>query len=257
MAGAVAILKRRVDILVPIAVLGAILVFAAWGHYTVSTFGWFRFYLPAIPLVIVLALVCWVPTSEPVGRWRLDSLPTRMAAVLLTASTLAGTPVTAQAMLDDDNTTNQPLLLGLNSMINPHRYPPEVYRRMTAPDQILADYLDRKNLPEGSVLTDTFVSSLVWLASDNPKQFLITSDYDFTAALNRPWEFGVRYILVSNPAGNAAKDAITERYPSMWADGAGIGRLAHITGPTGSEWRLYRVEEPIEQSQRSEGGSGG
>ncbi|CAN5166173.1 glycosyltransferase family 39 protein [soil metagenome] len=248
-AGAVAILKRRADTLVPLATLGAILAFAAWGHYTVSTFGWFRFYMPAIPLVIVVALACWTPTSERVGALRLDTLSTKLAAGLLALSLVIGIPVTGHAMLDSDNTTNQPLLLGLNSLIDPHAYPPEIYRRMSAPDQALADYLDRQNLPDGAVLTDTFISSLVWLASDNPKQFLVTSDYDFTAALNRPWDFGVKYILVSNPAGNAAKDAITERYPSMWADGAGIGTLAHIAGPTGTEWRLYRVDKPVEEEQ--------
>lgn len=252
-AGAVAILKRRADVLVPLATLGAILAFAAWGHYTVSTFGWFRFYMPAIPLVIVVALACWTPTSERVRAWRMDTLSTKFAAALLVASAVVGLPVTGQAMLDSDNTTNQPLLLGLNSLIDPHAYPPEIYRRMSAPDKALADYLDRQNLPDGAVLTDTFISSLVWLASDNPKQFLVTSDYDFTAALNRPWDFGVRYILVSNPAGNAAKDAITERYPSMWGDGAGIGTLAHIAGPTGQEWRLYRVDEPTDE-QRESGG---
>lgn len=245
-AGAVAVLRRRADMFVPLVTLGGILAFAAWGHYTVSTFGWFRFYMPAIPLVIVVALVCWSPTSRRVGAMRLDSMATRLAAILLSVSAVIGIPVTGRAMLDKDNTTNQPLLLGLNSLIDPHTYPPEIYRRMSAPDQILADYLDRQHLPNGAVLTDTFISSLVWLASDNPKQFLVTSDYDFTAALNRPWDFGVEYILVSNPAGNAAKDAITARYPSMWADGAGIGTLVHIAGPTGQEWRLYRVDEPTD-----------
>ncbi|WP_307787174.1 ArnT family glycosyltransferase [Mycolicibacterium mengxianglii] len=256
LAVAVAALKRRVDVLAPLATFGAVLAFAAWGHFTVSTFGWFRFYMPAIPLVIVVVLVCWTPITGAPGSLRLDSVPARLAAGLLCLSVVVGMPVTAYAMLDRGNTTNQPLLLGLNSLIDPRQYPPEEYRRMTASDQILADWLDRQNLPAGSVLTDTFISSPVWLASGNPAQFVVTSDYDFTAALNRPWDFGVRYILVSNPAGNAAKDAITQRYPSIWDDGAGLGRLVHVAGPAGQEWRLYRVEEPTDELAESEIPSG-
>jgi hypothetical protein len=247
LAGTAAALRKRADVLVPLATFGAVLAFAAWGHHSLSTFGWFRFYMPAIPLVIVVALVCWTPTDAVPGLLRLDTVWTRLGAVLLGVSVAVGAPVTAYAMLERGNTTNQPLLQGLNSLVNPQEYPPEVYRQMTTSDQILSGWLDRQNLPAGAVLTDTFISSPVWLASGNPKQFLVTSDYDFTAALNRPWDFGVRYILVSNPAGNAAKDAITQRYPTIWDDGAGLGTLVHTAGPAGREWRLYRVEEPDEQ----------
>jgi hypothetical protein len=101
-------------------------------------------------------------------------------------------------------------------------------------DRRVAGYLDNKRLPAGSVLMDTFISALVWLASDDPHQFVVTSDYDFSAALNRPWDFGVQYILVSNPAGNAAEDAITRRYPTIWVDGGGIGTLVYsVDAPTG------------------------
>ncbi|CAN5834791.1 glycosyltransferase family 39 protein [soil metagenome] len=248
LACTVAALKKRADVLVPLVTFGAVLAFAAWGHYSLATFGWFRFYMPAIPLVIVIALVCWTPAARAPGLLRLDSAATRVAAGLLCLSVLVGLPVSAWAMLHRNNTVNQPLLLGINSVLDPAKYPPEQYRQMMSSDQILADWLDRQNLPAGAVLTDTFISSPVWLASANPKQFLVTSDYDFTAALNRPWKFGVRYILVSNPAGNAAKDAITARYPTIWSDGAGLGSLVHVAGPLGREWRLYRVEEPIEDS---------
>lgn len=244
LAAVAAALRRRTDILVPVVTFGAVLVFAAWGHYSMATFGWFRFYMPAIPLVIVIALVCWLPNADAARMWRLDTAWTRVAAGLLVASVLVGFPVTAHSMLHRANTTNQPLLLGLNSLIDPQNYPPEKYRQLMASDQLLAGWLDRQNLPAGAVLTDTFISSPVWLASDNPKQFLVTSDYDFTAALNRPWKFGVRYILVSDPAGNAAKDAITQRYPTIWNDGAGLGTLVHVAGQSGRQWRLYRVEEP-------------
>ncbi|MDF2826634.1 MAG: hypothetical protein K0R68_4042, partial [Mycobacterium sp.] len=100
LAGTLAVVRRRADILVPIATLGAVLAFAAWGHHSLSTFGGFRFYMPAIPLVVVVALVCWTPHAARARWWRLDTAWTRLAAGLLTASVLIGMPVSAYAMLD-------------------------------------------------------------------------------------------------------------------------------------------------------------
>jgi hypothetical protein len=151
-------------------------------------------------------------------------------------------------MLDEGITDNNQVMIGVASLIDPGRYPPEdqLYRRMGNDDRLLADYLDRKNLPDGSVLADTFEIKVLWLASSRRKQFVITSDYDFVPALNRPWDFGIKYILVTNPAHSAAQDAITRRYPTMWADGAGISTLSYsAVGPAGeARWRLYRVDEP-------------
>ncbi len=83
---------------------------------------------------------------------------------------------------------------------------------------MIAAHLDRQHLPGGSVLMDSFVGWGVWLASDDTKQFVITSDYDFVAVLNRPWDFGITCIVMRNPDGSDASDAITKRYPSP--DGA-------------------------------------
>ncbi|MEI7519446.1 MAG: hypothetical protein WCJ98_13315, partial [Mycobacteriaceae bacterium] len=114
-------------------------------------------------------------------------------------------------------------------------------------DRLLIDYLDRKNLPAGSVLTDTFTTWGLFEASRNPQQFVITSDYDFGAKLNRPWERGVQYIVATH-SGNAALDAINLRYPTLWDDGAGISKLVHSgRGAFGQEqYRIYRVLKPID-----------
>ncbi|MET0704235.1 MAG: hypothetical protein ABWY93_31695 [Mycobacterium sp.] len=243
LAAALAVLTKKFDALVPAAVCGSVLAFSAWSQFTGTTFGWFRFYLLAIPMVTVIALVCWTPSGLPVGWWRLGSLPSRLGAALLTASLLIGIPVTAQSMLNQD-IGNQQLQFGLNSLLNPGTYPPDEqwYRRMGDDDRLLASYLDRKHLPEGSVLMDTFFCWGVWLASDNPKQFVITSDYDFVVALNRPWDFGIQYIVVSNPNISDA-DAVNLRYPTLWADGAGFASVVYSSNePGGKERRrVYRV----------------
>jgi hypothetical protein len=121
---------------------------------------------------------------------------------------------------------------------------------MSVDERLLADYFDRKNLPEGSVLTDTFTTWGLFQASEHPRQFVVTSDYDFGSKLNRPWELGVRYIVATN-SGNAALDAINQRYPTMWDDGAGIGELVYSgQGAFGQEqYRIYRVLEPTDDER--------
>lgn len=254
-AAALAALTKRVAILVPVVAFGAALAFQAWGQYNETTFGWFRFYLPAVPMVIVVALCCWTPGVAIVDtEWWPKSWTARLGSGLLTASLVVAIPVTGLATLDQhvNNTSHG---AGIASLLKPgsHPHPEEQsYRRTNDEDRLVADYLDRQNLPDGSVLGDTFEMFPIWMASENPRQFVITSDYDFSAALNRPWDVGVRYILVSNPIYGAAPDAINTRYPTIWATGAGVGTLAYVATSTvrGLRWRLYEVIKPPEAKKR-------
>lgn len=236
-----AVASGRFDPMVPIGAFAPVLAFSAWGQYTGSTFGWFRYFMAAIPMVIVVALVFWSPADRN-DTWR------RLGAALLGASLLIGVPMTAKSILDPDINVGATSLIGVASLVDPERYPPEKQtdRRVGLDDRLVAEYLDAKKLPEGTVLLDTFQTWWLWLASDNVKQFVITSDYDFGSALNRPWETGVRYIVLTNPETNVAMDAITRRYPTFWDDGAGLGKVVYAaSGPDGRErYRVYRLVEP-------------
>ena len=92
---------------------------------------------------------------------------------------------------------------------------------------------------------DTSYTGMVWLSSSSPKQFIVTSDYDFAAALNRPWEHQVTYLLVSNPSFTNA-DAVNIRYPTLWNDGAGFSKLVYgMSVAAGEErFRIYEVTGP-------------
>ncbi|MCW1960228.1 MAG: hypothetical protein KIH64_017120, partial [Mycobacterium sp.] len=237
-------LTRKPTPLAPLAVIAPVLVFAAWGQATTTTFGYFRYYLLGVPLVICLALGFWAPPARrpqlrPLGQAR------RVGAALLCASVVAGFPVTVIASFNE-RIGNQPLQFGFKSLLFPDHTPGSAqdigHRRLMVDDRLLADHLDRLELPDGSVLMDTFSGWGVWLSSARPKQFVITSDFDFKAALNRPWEYGVRYIVVGNPELYEA-DAVTVRYPSLWFDGAGMARPVYaVIGVAGEETlRLYRV----------------
>ena len=113
---------------------------------------------------------------------------------------------------------------GLRSAFWPDRHPPSEFWFYWFGEVSgnVADWLDSQNLPEGSVLVDTFGVSRVWLESERPEQFVVRSDFDFFAKLNAPAEQGVQYILTQRPTGLGSLDAINVRYPTLWADGAGI-----------------------------------
>src|SRR6478672_9898588 len=89
---------------------------------------------------------------------------------------------------------------------------------MWAQDRALAAWLDAKHLPQASVLGDTGTAFAVVAASDNPRQFRITSDAGFAAALADPPGHGIRYLLRNEHGG---VDTVRTR----WAD------LGTATGP--------------------------
>jgi len=243
---AFAALSRKGSALVPVVTFGPVLAFAAWGQLSSATFGWFRFYLTAIPLVLCIALALWNPATESHRPWEIKNPAAHIGAALVALSVAAGFPVTVSAMLNE-RIGNQQLQFGFNSLLQPQHLPAheQWYRRLMLNDRLMASYFDSQQLHDGAVLMDTFNTWGVWLSSARPTQFIITSDFDFKAALNRPWEHGVAYLVVSNPAITDA-DALNIRYPTLWEDGAGFARLIYATrGFTGDErFRVYEITGP-------------
>ncbi|OCH81037.1 glycosyltransferase family 39 protein [Gordonia sp. UCD-TK1] len=166
------------------------------------------------------------------------TLTTLMALVLATSL-----PVTASSMLNPALGKEE---YGLRSAFWPDRHPPSEFWFYWFGEVSgnVAAWLDSQNLPEGSVLVDTFGVSRVWLESERPEQFVVRSDFDFFAKLNAPAEQGVQYILTQRPTGLGSLDAINVRYPTLWADGAGIATVAMtVTTPTGKpQFRIYRIK---------------
>jgi hypothetical protein len=111
----------------------------------------------------------------------------------------------------------------------------------------IAHYLEKLDLPESSVITDTVYGFAILAASRNPKTFVVPSDPDFTALLNAPAENGIKYLLAVPPSGRGKSDALNLRYPTLYETGADIATLEleiPNDGDSQPNWRLYRVNEP-------------
>ncbi len=105
----------------------------------------------------------------------------------------------------------------------------------------VATYVDSLGLRDGQVLVDVSSGFTVVLQSMRPRQFVITTDRDFQAALSSPQSFGVRYLLVPENVGYAQLDALNRAYPGVYGDPSAIGTLVRTFSAGGNSWRLIDV----------------
>jgi hypothetical protein len=226
----VALRNRDTAILAPMSVVGGVLGFMVLAWIADKTGPLLRYYISAIPLVALLVGATLGGLSR---RSRGPKSGSRFAvSSLLIAFVALGIPFGALTMAD-------PLLgRGENDYENglrQYEFGREVAR-----------YVDSLGAPPGSVLVDVFLGFPVVLESANPKQFVITPDRDFKAAVADPSGYGVRYILVPLGAGVRELDAVRRTYGDP--NRADLGQLVkEFVLPVGlpkgeyQRWRIYAV----------------
>lgn len=249
-------------LVVPLTMFGAVLAFQTYSYATGSTFPFLRFFIIAIPLTACLAMLA-VPDGvlrEPTRRGRYaPPVPTETpqrgstARYVAVAATVAvGIPLTLFGMAQP---TYAPQEYGLGAILNPDPY--NVTDRKATEHRIartfgterkIAEYLEKLNLPDSSVITDTVYGFGILAASSRPRVFVIPSDPDFTELLNDPPANGIRYLLAVPRAGRGTADALNVRYPTLYDTGAEVATLELEIPNDGDgqpDWRLYRVNEPV------------
>jgi hypothetical protein len=108
-----------------------------------------------------------------------------------------------------------------------------------------AQRLDALHLGHGAIMVDDFdycIPNLI-LESSRPKEFLIPNDEDYVQKMGAPYQSGVRYLLIPDPAvGTGSVNAINRQWPTMYADGAGIAEVVGTVDMSGCPaFRLYRL----------------
>lgn len=242
-------LLRRRDVapLGAVAVLGGTLAFAVVAFLMGQTAGWFRYYVVAVPLTIILvgaALARAPESSSGSHRHRRSRGAGVAAAAVAFVSVAPSIPTSAAAMVDrrmaPEESARVGFVFGVETRTNGEG---DVRDQFPSVDR-MARYLDAKKLDSGSVLMDTFnpcVPSLV-LRSERPRQFVITNDRDFERTVADPQLFGVGYILVPHSGGIGNLDAINRTYPSLYETGAGLATLEkEFDSAACPAFRLYRV----------------
>lgn len=245
----------------PVAIYGAALTFQAVSYATGSTFPFLRFYIIAVPLAACLAMLA-VPDgvlarAKRRGKYaparRVEDAKQRRswAAYVPVAAVFAvAIPVAGWGMMQPEYAPQE---YALGAVLSPQ--PDSVSERKAIEHRIaasfsterdIADYLERLDLPDGSVIVDTEYGFAILAASKRPRTFVVPSDPDFTAALNEPTAHGIKYMLAVPRSGRGTADALNLRYPTLYDTGADIATLAlemPNNGDSQPDWRLFRVNE--------------
>ena len=252
--------RRRLSPLLPGLMIVAVLAFQIFGYARGSTFGFLRFYMTVILLAAIVALMS-VPLRRPIPMRRAGARarrapgrPTPAGGGYTIACTVAvvvmavAIPVTAKGMTSPKHAPQE---FAVGSVVDPR--PQSVEKkyldeqrvvRSFSTERALAKYLDSLALPDGAVLCDTVYGFAVVAQSERPRQFVIPSDRDFAQLLNDPVGGGVQYFLTVPAEGRGSSDAINQRYPTMYENGAQIGVLvleAPNDGADLPDWRMYRI----------------
>jgi hypothetical protein len=235
--------RRDPRSLAHVAIFGAVVAFAVAAALAGQTLGSFRYYIALVPLAVVLTGFALTP---PAGERRAHARRMRSSLGLAAALVLMGTAIPASAVAMANPRIGQEEAVDLNFAFRSARSGPDNvtggqrYRSVST----IADYIDGKKLPTGSVILDTATPCVpfIVLRSLRPRQFVITNDRDFAAVLADPPTFGARYLLVPARGGYGDLDALNRSYPSLFADGAGFASLDHqFDGPGCPSFRFYRV----------------
>lgn len=261
------VIAARARDLAPIiapVVFGSVMAFTALVSTVGSSFAWIRFQITAVPLAVLVAgsiiafvartVVC-VPRVAAHRRvdGRSSAIPNRVFGTWSRTATgiavnslvvvAVGMGIAAQARVLTDTSMNlareeAPMMTAL---LNPAAASADDTSTLHLYDteRTVSAQIDAMNLPDGSVLGDSAYIYPMLLTTARPSQYVITSDRDFQAAVQDPLGHAIQFILVSS---GGTSDAIQNDYPDLFANGAGIAKLAdQWVGQRLGTWRLYRL----------------
>lgn len=221
LTGAVALRRRDPGILAVLAVFGSVLAFSNFAFLAGSSFGWLRFQIAAVPLAILLAGLLLATPGTRASRAQFavrqnhrTAGPTRAMRGVTAATKATVVAVMALALPVAAITVATPTLGAGESGWLTHGGRARTTELAVLQARIGAD-LDAMGLPDGSVITDSAYAFPIILASNRPRQFVITSDRDFKADLQDLSGHRVRYLLVSAPSSGPA-DAVRLAYPDAF-----------------------------------------
>lgn len=261
----VAIYRRDVSAVVGPTVFGAVLAFDELAALSGLSFGWLRFQIMVIPLTVLSCgtILGAVFGKRSTSRGGADTgarligsksrqlrgfsrhrLPTQLLiTVLALVAVTVAVPTQLSVLVNSSSGLAREESPMLRSLLMPNLASHEDKKSLLIfqTERSIAADLDRLNLPDGSVLTDTAYAYSVVLASERPRQFVITSDLDFVGAVADPTGHHVQYLLV--PGRNLGPaDALRRHWPSLYDNGAGLSTLVRTyRGAFFGDWRLYQV----------------
>jgi hypothetical protein len=253
--------RRDIRILAPLAILGGSITFDALGLMANFLEPWYRYFMVCVPLDVMLvgcilahgttsirtpesAVAHTANTSVKDQRKRnfaANAFGIAAVVILLGVSVpTSGKGIFANGTQSSESTELGALLLAHPSKIQ------LLFTRHFAHIQSIDAYIGDMHLPDGSIVAGTFADCTPQIVTSvpNSKIFVITNDRDFQQVVADPLTFGAHYLLVPQNIGVGLVDPLNERYPTLYANGAGFAKLVHqfnSNDGTCAVYRLYRV----------------
>jgi hypothetical protein len=257
----VALSRRNEQVLGILAILGGGLAFTLASYLMNAVFPWFRYYILAVPLEVLLVGSLF---SNPMRRARtvgpypersfhfrsgrhsggsanpaLVSLVAGLLSVVLLMPSIFGT---AAAMT---NYAIAPDVVKYTGFIFQRKMTPLEGSQKDGYAQVqqMSAYLSEQHFAIGDVVADTANSCIpnVYTNVTDPRMFVITNDRDFQKVLADPLAFHSHYLLVGSAQYG---DAILARYPNL-GDGSNRVHLVHTfyfpSGGYCNGFRLFQV----------------
>ena len=217
-----------------LAVFGTPIAVQVMFSYQGSTFPWFRYSISAVVLCGLLVLVLG-PASSWV-RW--------LAVALLVPGIVSSFAVMSSGDLgtiDDVDVISQLGAVRDGSVDRDASW-------LGRSQRIAADIDAMGEVDPGSVICDASVCFPILVNAPRPEVYVIPSDRDFQPMAANPGRFGVRYILLGNPAVSGA-DAVAAAFPGIWdAEGAPVAEVVAEWGDADhprTNYRLLRIKDPL------------
>lgn len=245
LAGGFALWRRDLRLIAPTALLGAVMLFALWAFMSGKSFGWLRFWIDAVPLMV---LACASLAANGLTMRASDRpLAGRIAVLTAVAACAVALPAGAITILTPS--------LAREEAYQIHDLLPSAtlggaVAQANRPFVIggeVARYMDSLALKPGTVLVDVATGFPIVLQSKDALQFVITPDRDFPAVLSDPAVFGVRYVIVQSGEGTGQLDAVGRMYNSAQRASGTLGQLVrHFGAPEDNfGWDVYALPAAV------------
>ncbi|ONI88264.1 hypothetical protein ALI144C_07420 [Actinosynnema sp. ALI-1.44] len=242
-----AVRERNVSMIVPVGLFSAILAFQCAAYFAGSLFGFLRYQIVVVPLLVVLVGYLFRGSgliAVVLHRRRKEWIAVVTAVVLIIPGgfTSGYAAMTKPEFATEEWSHVRPAVLASLGHAQPVV---GSYNGAFEIDREVAAYLDGRRLPPGSVVVDSGPGFAVLVASANLRQFVITSDRDFEGAVTDPIGHDVEYLLVSR--GHSQHDEVAAAWPDLtqssasppWAEVEVV--FPSRNHPKTHEWTLWRV----------------
>ncbi|MCR8643476.1 glycosyltransferase family 39 protein [Paenibacillus sp. N1-5-1-14] len=183
-----------------------------------GTAAWIRYYMYAFPIITI-----WLPYEISQMRFK------KTGSTLLILGMSASIVIMGLMMNNPRIASDEYEAFRYNKLFTEQ----EMGKQATA---YINNYLSDK-----IILTDSFSSFRIIMSSNHPKNFVVTSNRDFTKWLEKPTEHPVDYILLPNPQAVLTLDRVNQTYPTLYNWGAD---WASLDKEFKGYWKLYKVNKP-------------